>query len=115
MNGIVQGFWIDFDYHTHKCQPAKQSMISTKKNTLIVEEYLFKGREAGKLDALKSLLRPFWDKGAVVATWLSEYCIQFLDVHIINVKFPKRKVLLKPPLHCWLYINKKTNCELSSP
>ena len=38
MNGIVQSFRIDFDYHTHKCQPAKQNMISAKKNPLIVEE-----------------------------------------------------------------------------
>ena len=48
MNGIVQGFQIGFDYHTHKCQPAKQNMVSVmKKNSLIVEEYLFKEREAG--------------------------------------------------------------------
>ena len=47
MNGIVQGFRIGFDYHTHKCQVAKQNMISAKKNPLIVTEYLFKEREAG--------------------------------------------------------------------
>jgi len=36
-----------------------------------------------KLDALRLLLRPFWDKSrAVVATWLAEYCIQFLAVHV---------------------------------
>ena len=35
-----------------------------------------------KLDALRMLLRPFWDRRiAVVATWLAEYCIQFLAVH----------------------------------
>ena len=28
-------------------------------------------------------LRPFWDRSrAVVATWLTEYCIQFLAVHV---------------------------------
>ena len=32
-----------------------------------------------KSGALRLLLRPFWDKRrAVVATWLSEYCIEFL-------------------------------------
>ena len=45
MNGIVQGFRIGFDYHTHKCQPAKQNIISAKKNPLIVAEYL--GRQDG--------------------------------------------------------------------
>lgn len=49
LNGIVQGFCIGFDYHTHKCRPAKQNMISAKKNPLIVEEYLFKEREAGRV------------------------------------------------------------------
>ena len=29
-----------------------------------------------KFDALRSLLRPFWDSSrAIVATWLAEYCI----------------------------------------
>ena len=37
MNGIVQGFQIGFDYHTNKCQLAKQNMMSVKKNPLIVE------------------------------------------------------------------------------
>ena len=49
LNGIVQGFRIGFDYHTHKCRPAKQNMIPAKKNPLIVEEYLFKEREAGRV------------------------------------------------------------------
>ena len=36
-----------------------------------------------KLDALRLLPRPFWDRSrAVVATWLAEYCIQFLAVHV---------------------------------
>ena len=36
-----------------------------------------------KLDAMRLLLRPFWDRSrAVVAAWLAEYCIQFLAVHI---------------------------------
>ena len=36
-----------------------------------------------KLDALILLLRPFWDRSrAIVATWLAEYCIQFLAVHV---------------------------------
>ena len=31
-----------------------------------------------KLDVLRLLLRPFWDRNrAIVATWLAEYCIQF--------------------------------------
>ena len=47
-SGIVQGFQIGIDYHTHKCQLAKQNKISAKKNPLIVEEYLFKKREAGR-------------------------------------------------------------------
>ena len=46
---FVQGFRIGFDYHTHKCQPAKQNIVSAKKNPLIVEEYLFKEREAGQV------------------------------------------------------------------
>ena len=29
-----------------------------------------------KLDALRLLLRPFWDRNiAIIATWLAEYCI----------------------------------------
>ena len=29
------------------------------------------------------VLRPFWDRSrAVVATWLAEYCIQVLAVHV---------------------------------
>ena len=36
-----------------------------------------------KFDALRLLLRPFWDKSrVVVATWLAGYCIQFLAVLI---------------------------------
>ena len=36
-----------------------------------------------KWDALRLLLRPFWDRSkAVVATWLTTYCIQFLAVHV---------------------------------
>ena len=36
-----------------------------------------------KLDALRLLPRPFWDRSrAVVATWLDEYCIQLLAVHV---------------------------------
>ena len=36
-----------------------------------------------KVDALRLLLRPFWDKSrVVVAIWLAEYCIQFLAVHV---------------------------------
>ena len=36
-----------------------------------------------KLDALRLLLRPFWGRSrAVVATWLTEYCIQFLAVQV---------------------------------
>ena len=36
-----------------------------------------------KLDALRLLLRPFWDRSrAVVAAWLAEYCFQFLAVHV---------------------------------
>ena len=32
----------------------------------------------GKLDVLRLLLRPFWDRNrAIVATWLAEYCMQF--------------------------------------
>ena len=41
------------------------------------------GMTPRKLDALRLLLRPFWDRSrAVVATCLAEYCIQFLAVHI---------------------------------
>ena len=48
------------------------------------------------------LLRPFWGRSrAVVATWLAEYCIQFLAVHACmyafakpaDFKFPREKVL----------------------
>ena len=36
-----------------------------------------------KLDALRLLLRPFWDRSrAVVATWLAKFCIKFLAVHV---------------------------------
>ena len=36
-----------------------------------------------KLDALRLLLRPFWDRNrAVVAIWIAEYCIRFLAVHV---------------------------------
>ena len=43
-----------------------------------------------KLDALRLLLtlllRPFWDRSrAVVATWPTEYCIQFLDAIWYNI------------------------------
>ena len=36
-----------------------------------------------KLDALRLLLRPFWDRNiAIIATWLAEYCIRFLPVAV---------------------------------
>ena len=35
------------------------------------------------LRCLRLLLRPFWDRSrAVVVTWLAEYCIQLLAVHV---------------------------------
>ena len=40
-------------------------------------------RKFWKLDALRLLLRLFWDwSRVIVATWLAKYCIQFLAVHI---------------------------------
>ena len=56
----------------------------------------------GKLDALRLLLRSFWDRSrAVVAIWLVEYCIQFLAVTYAFAKpagfeFPREKVLRLP-------------------
>ena len=39
-----------------------------------------------KLDSLRLLLRPFWDRSrAILATWLVEYCIQFLAVHDMHL------------------------------
>ena len=36
-----------------------------------------------KLDALRLLLRSFWNRSrAVVATWLAEYCIEFLALQV---------------------------------
>ena len=36
-----------------------------------------------KSDALRLLLRPFWNRSRiVVATWLAGYCIKFLTVHV---------------------------------
>ena len=36
-----------------------------------------------KLDALRLLLRPFWDRNtAIIATWLAEYCTRFLAVDV---------------------------------
>ena len=49
------------------------------------------------LDALRLLLRPFWDRSrALVATWLVEYCIQFLACAFAkpaDFGFPRGKVL----------------------
>ena len=48
-------------------------------------------------NALRLLPRPFCDRSrAVVATWIAEYCIQFLPVHVAkpaDFKFPREKVL----------------------
>ena len=52
-----------------------------------------------KFYALRLFLRPFWDSRAVVATWLVEYRIQFLVVHVClhakpaDFEFPQEKVL----------------------
>ena len=55
-----------------------------------------------KLDTLRLLLGPFWDRSlAIVATWSTEYCIQFLDairyMHLLkstDIKFSQEKVLV---------------------
>ena len=49
-----------------------------------------------KSDALRLLLRPFWNRSRiVVATWLAEYCIKFLmvHVHLLSLELLQKKVL----------------------
>jgi len=52
-----------------------------------------------KLDALRLLLRQFWNRSrGVVATWPADYCIQFLNAMLYafakpaGIKFPRKKV-----------------------
>ena len=40
-----------------------------------------------KLDALRLLLRPFWDRSRiVVATWLTDNCILAVHVHLLSLR-----------------------------
>ena len=55
--------------------------------------------DLGTSDALRLLLKPFGSRSkAVVATWLAEYCIQFLlSIYAFarpaDFEFPREKVL----------------------
>ena len=57
----------------------------------------FPGKCLEIIDALRLLLRPFWAEAEpyVVATWPSQYCFQFLPVHIYrtfaNLEYHERR------------------------
>ena len=63
------------------------------------------------LDALRLLLRPFWDKHrAVVAVWLMEYAFTKPG----DIAFPQEKVLRLAEQQCWQQPTRRMTGELLS-
>ena len=70
----------DFSPCASKCRPIARMFGRGVTSISDVHEHTKIGK-IDKLDALRLLLRPFWDRSrAIVATQSAEYCIQFSPV-----------------------------------
>ena len=49
IDGLTNGFRIGFNYTSHRCQAAKRNMLSAVQNSGIVEQYLKKECELGRV------------------------------------------------------------------
>ena len=82
----------------HTCNWDNWNNGWSNQNVFTVYKHARLGGSGGMLpqEVLKLLLRPFWNRSrAAVATWLAEYCIQVLAVHVSiceALEFPRKKV-----------------------
>ena len=89
--GVMMTSFTEVRYHYNICRPVARTF--RRGDTFVSDASVCMHKHARlwhallgkfqKWDALRLLLRPFWDRSkAVVATWLAAYCIQFLAVHV---------------------------------